>query len=63
MLDVIEHVDDDLEALRSVRAAMKPGGQILVTVPALDWLWSRTCQSFLRSRVAQVRIHDSDLRR
>ena len=41
ILDVLEHIDDDLEALRAAHQALKPGGRILITVPALDWLWSR----------------------
>ncbi|HZP46054.1 MAG TPA: class I SAM-dependent methyltransferase [Candidatus Binataceae bacterium] len=40
MTDVIEHLDCPLEALRAVRNRLKPGGWILLTVPALPWLWS-----------------------
>jgi SAM-dependent methyltransferase len=39
-LDVIEHLEDDLAALRELRRAVKPGGSLLVTVPAYPWLWS-----------------------
>jgi SAM-dependent methyltransferase len=39
-LDVIEHLDDDLSALRELRRAVAPGGALLVTVPAYQWLWS-----------------------
>jgi SAM-dependent methyltransferase len=38
--DVIEHIDDDLAALVSLRDATTPGGRVIVTVPALTWLWS-----------------------
>ncbi len=38
--DVIEHVDDDLAILREAYRALKPGGHIVITVPALMWLWS-----------------------
>lgn len=41
MLDVLEHIGDDLGALRAVRAALKPDGAAILTVPALPWLWSR----------------------
>ena len=41
MLDVLEHVDDDVGALRQVIAALKPGGLLLATVPANPKLWSQ----------------------
>jgi SAM-dependent methyltransferase len=41
MLDVLEHIADDRAALRSVHDALRPGGHLLLTVPALPWLWSR----------------------
>lgn len=40
LLDVLEHVEDDLAALASIRTRLKPGGRILVTVPANRWMWS-----------------------
>ena len=39
-LDVIEHLEDDLAALRELRRAVAPGGSLLITVPAYPWLWS-----------------------
>jgi SAM-dependent methyltransferase len=41
LIDVLEHVDDDLEVLRSLRRRLKPGGRLLITVPAYRFLWSR----------------------
>ncbi len=39
-LDVIEHLEDDVSALRELRRVTKRGGTLLVTVPAYQWLWS-----------------------
>jgi len=38
--DVIEHIDDDEAALRSIAAKLKPGGKFVMTVPAHQWMWS-----------------------
>jgi SAM-dependent methyltransferase len=40
LLDVIEHVDDDVAALRAARSVTRPGGAVMVSVPAYAWLWS-----------------------
>jgi SAM-dependent methyltransferase len=40
LLDVLEHVPDDRSALTSIRERLKPGGKLLVTVPANKWMWS-----------------------
>ncbi|MBV8772834.1 MAG: class I SAM-dependent methyltransferase [Deltaproteobacteria bacterium] len=40
MTDVLEHLDDDAGSLCAVRFSLKPGGRLLMTVPALSWLWS-----------------------
>lgn len=39
-LDILEHTDHDLDALRELRRVIKPGGTLLVTVPAYGFLWS-----------------------
>ncbi len=39
-LDVIEHLEDDRGALRELRRVVAPGGALLLTVPAYQWLWS-----------------------
>lgn len=38
--DVIEHLDDDLGALKGAFGVLAPGGHIVVTVPAYPSLWS-----------------------
>ena len=40
ILDVLEHVEADKEALESIARKLKPGGKILITVPAHPWMWS-----------------------
>lgn len=40
LLDVLEHVEDDVAALRSMAGCLKYGGKILITVPAHPWMWS-----------------------
>jgi SAM-dependent methyltransferase len=40
MLDVLEHVDDDVAALKAVATKLKPGARFLLTVPAMPMLWS-----------------------
>jgi SAM-dependent methyltransferase len=39
-LDVLEHLADDVDGLRTIRSLLLPGGQVVVTVPAYAWLWS-----------------------
>lgn len=38
--DVIEHIQDDRGALESIAKKLKPGGTLLMTVPAHQWMWS-----------------------
>ena len=40
LLDVLEHVPDDLGSLRAIHRRLKPGGALLMTVPANPWMWS-----------------------
>lgn len=40
LFDVLEHIQDDREALDILENILKPNGKILITVPALKVLWS-----------------------
>lgn len=40
MMDVLEHVDDDVALLREYANQMPAGSRILITVPAFQFLWS-----------------------
>jgi len=39
-LDVIEHVENDLEAVKALKSLIAENGRLIVTVPAYQWLWS-----------------------
>lgn len=40
LADVIEHLDDEQPCLAAARRLLKPGGALIVTVPAYMFLWS-----------------------
>jgi SAM-dependent methyltransferase len=40
MLDLLEHLPDPERALRHARRLLKPGGRLLMTVPAFNALWT-----------------------
>ncbi len=40
MLDVLEHIEDQTALLERIKRWLKPGGQLLITVPAFNFLWS-----------------------
>jgi SAM-dependent methyltransferase len=50
LLDVLEHVDEDLETLQSIHRVLKPGGTLLVAVPAFRFLWGRQDEISLHKR-------------
>ena len=40
VLDVVEHIEDDVAALAAMKTLLRPGGKILIAVPAHQWMWS-----------------------
>jgi SAM-dependent methyltransferase len=38
--DVLEHLDQPVQSLLAMRERLKPNGQLIITVPALEFLWS-----------------------
>lgn len=39
-LDVIEHIDNDVDSIAAIRSLLAPGGKTVFTVPAYMFLWS-----------------------
>lgn len=39
--DVVEHCEDEALALSELRRVATPGGVVLLSVPAYQWMWSR----------------------
>lgn len=40
-LDVIEHIDDDLKSLQTLNHILSDQGVLILTVPAMQFLWSK----------------------
>lgn len=40
MFDVLEHIPEEHQTLLAVRDALAPGGKLMITVPAHQYLWS-----------------------
>jgi len=58
MLDVLEHVPDPEQMLRCARRILRPGGRIVITVPAFECLWTShddLNHHFRRYRAPQLR--------
>lgn len=57
--DVLEHIDDDVAALREWKRVLKDDGCIIITIPAYQWLWSAhdvTLGHVRRYTTKQVRL-------
>ena len=58
LLDVLEHMADPVAALRQAHRALAPGGAVIVTVPAYEWLygeWDRALGHYRRYTAGQLR--------
>jgi SAM-dependent methyltransferase len=58
MFDVLEHIEDDAGALRMASQKLRPGGWIVLSVPAYMWLWGQqdaVNQHFRRYTLRELR--------
>jgi SAM-dependent methyltransferase len=39
LFDVLEHIEDDRAALAALAKLLRPGGSLVISVPAYQWLW------------------------
>ncbi len=59
MVNVLEHIEDDTAALKSLNSVLHPGGHLLIFVPALQSLYSELDRAVGHHR----RYHLKDLKR
>ncbi len=67
LFDVLEHIDDEDGALEWIDDHLAPGGVLLLTVPAFDFLWSRHdelaqhCRRYTRPMLEALLRHRFDV--
>lgn len=60
LFDVLEHIQGEAEAVAALKTVLKPGGFVVLTVPAYPWLWGphdlmlQHERRYTRSRLARV---------
>ncbi len=57
--DVLEHIQDDISALRNWYTTLKPNGYVFITVPAYQWMWTGHDKALHHQR----RYNPADLKR
>lgn len=67
MMDVLEHVDEEGALLAEVRRVLRPGGAVIVSVPAFALLWSQHDVTFEHRRryrrgQLEARLREAGLR-
>lgn len=50
MFDVLEHIEDDLLAIRNVNKILIPGGLFFISVPQYSWMWSNADEEAFHKR-------------
>ncbi len=49
-LDLLEHIPDDYALMREIHRICRPGGKVMTTVPAYQYLWSEHDEALHHSR-------------
>jgi 2-polyprenyl-3-methyl-5-hydroxy-6-metoxy-1,4-benzoquinol methylase len=55
-LDVIEHLPDDLQAVRQAGEALKPGGYLFIITPVFSQFW--TYNDDMAQHLRRYRLND-----
>lgn len=50
MVNVLEHIEDDRATLETIHGMLRPGGAVLIFVPALPWLYGSLDHAFQHCR-------------
>jgi SAM-dependent methyltransferase len=67
MFDVLEHIDEDVTAIRNVHKILVPGGLFFISVPQYSWMWSKADdEAFHKRRYSRKelkeKLHQSGFR-
>jgi SAM-dependent methyltransferase len=62
MFDVLEHLEQPVESLVALHARLEPGGALVLTVPAYQWLWGPHDVQHQHRRRYSATLLDTQLR-